>query len=141
MPQKLILAPILVRVAQAWAPKLFSWVLLPLNVRHCLGLSSYTISKKTYDPNSRKWQKNTFWPDLCPLASNLVDSPFFFKILALEVNRYHGQLSLCPISGKSNDPILRKVSYRRTNGWTDRWTDRQMDGNDFIERCRASSVQ
>ena len=66
---------------------------------------------------------------------------FLFKILALQVDRYHSQLSLCPISGKSNDPILRKVSYRRTNGWTDRWTDRQIDGNDFIDRCRASSVQ
>ena len=48
---------------------------------------------------------------------------FFFKNLASSVTRYHGQLSSCTISKKTNDPILRKLS----DGQTDRWTDRQMD--------------
>ena len=29
---------------------------------------------------------------------------------------------------KSNEPILRKRHYRRTNGWTDKQSDRSMDG-------------
>ena len=40
---------------------------------------------------------------------------FFFKNLALSVTRYHGQLSSCSISEKTNDPILKKI----INGWTD----------------------
>ena len=39
---------------------------------------------------------------------------FFFKNLASSVTRYHGQLSSCTISEKTNDPILRK----RTDRWT-----------------------
>ena len=29
------------------------------DVRHCCKLSSYSVSRKTYDPNSRKWQKTS----------------------------------------------------------------------------------
>ena len=57
------------------------------------------------------------------MAKNLVLSPilahwaanFFFKNLALSGTRYHGQLSSCTMSEKTNDPILRKLNY----GWTD----------------------
>ena len=49
---------------------------------------------------------------------------FFFKNLPSPVTRYHGQLSPCIISEKTNDPILRKLS----DGWTDRWNDRQTGG-------------
>ena len=48
---------------------------------------------------------------------------FFFKNLSLSVTRYHGQLSLCTISEKTNDPILRKLSDGRTYRRTDRPTD------------------
>ena len=48
---------------------------------------------------------------------------FFFKNLVLSVTRYHGQLSSCTISEKTNDPILTKFS----DGPTERPTDRQMD--------------
>ena len=47
---------------------------------------------------------------------------FLFFSLSLSVSRYHGQLSLCTISEKTNDPILRKCS--------DGWTDGQRDGRD-----------
>ena len=47
---------------------------------------------------------------------------FFSKNLALSVTRYHSQLSLCTISEKTNDPILRKFS----DGRIDRGTDRRM---------------
>ena len=41
---------------------------------------------------------------------------------ALPVTRYHGQLLLCTITEKANDPILRKLSDART--------DRQTDGRE-----------
>ena len=52
---------------------------------------------------------------------------FFFKNLAPSVTRYHGQLSSCTISEKTNDLILRKLSDGRTDG--------QTDESDFIGRC------
>ena len=51
---------------------------------------------------------------------------FFFKNLASSVTKYHGQLSSCTISEKTNDPILRKL---------DGQTDGQMDESDFIGCC------
>ena len=56
---------------------------------------------------------------------------FFFKNLALSANRYHGQLSSCTISEKTNELILRKFSDGRTEGQT----DRQTDESDFIGCC------
>ena len=73
------------------------------------------------------------------MAKNLVSRPilaylgriratnFFFKNLALSVARYHSQLSSCTISGKTNDPILRKPSDGGTNGQTEGGTDGQVD--------------
>ena len=52
--KKLISSQIFARLAQIWAPKIFLWVLLPLDVRYCRKLLSYKISIETYDPNSRK---------------------------------------------------------------------------------------
>ena len=49
---------------------------------------------------------------------------FFFKNLA--VTRYHGQLSSCKISEKTNDPILRKLS------------DDFINKSDFIGRCQTN---
>ena len=58
----------------------------------------------------------------------------FFKNLPASVTRYHGQLFLCTISEKTNNPILRKLSDGGTDGQTDRRTDEQTDESDFIER-------
>ena len=44
---------------------------------------------------------------------------FVFKNLTLPVTRYHGQLSSCTISGKTNDSILRKFTGGRRDGRTD----------------------
>ena len=38
-------------------PQFFSWVLPLLNVRHYCKLSFYAISRKTNEPNLRKWQQ------------------------------------------------------------------------------------
>ena len=51
--------------------------------------------------------------------------------MAPSVTRYHGQLSSCTISEKTNDPILRKLNDGRTDGRT----DGQTDESDFIVPC------
>ena len=51
----------------------------------------------------------------------------FLKNLASPVTRYHGQLSSCTISEKTNNPILRKFCDGRTDRLTDRLTDRRTD--------------
>ena len=77
--------------------------------------------------------------------------------MASSVTRYHAELSPCTISEKSNDPILRKLSDRRTNKETDgqrdrdreterqretdRQTDRQTDNSEFIGRCLTNVKQ
>ena len=97
--------------------------------------------------NKENGEKPHFGPDLGLLAPNSCRQIFFFKNLALSVTRYHGQLSLCTISEKTNDPVLKKLGNGRTDGRTDGWTDgrtdgqteggtyRQMDESDFIKRC------
>ena len=62
------------------------------------------------------------------MAKNLVLGPimahlaqiqaanFFFKNLVPSFTRYYGQLSLCTLSEKTNDPILRKLSEGQTDG-------------------------
>ena len=57
---------------------------------------------------------------------------FFFQ--ALSVTRYHGQLSSCTISEKTNDPILRKLSGGRTDGQT------ETDESDFMRHCPTHVV-
>ena len=56
----------------------------------------------------------------------------YFKNLALSITRYHGQLSSCKTSEKTNDPILRKLSDARTA----RRTDGRITGPD---RTRVTS--
>ena len=48
---------------------------------------------------------------------------FVFQNLASSVIRYYGQLSSCTISEENNDPILRKLSDRETNGQTEVQTE------------------
>ena len=77
------------------------------------------ISRKTNEPNLRKWQKLRFEPDFSK-PSPPPPTPFFFfpKNLAPLVTRYYGQLSSCTILKKTNDPILRKLSDGQTDGRT-----------------------
>ena len=113
--KKLIPGLILARLVQIWVPNIFFHGLLPLlYVRHCCKLSLYAISKKTNDPNSRKLRRTSFWAWFRPVGPKF-GRWFFFKNLASSDTRYHCQLSLCIILGKTNDPFLRKL----TNGWMD----------------------
>ena len=72
-------------------------------------------------------EKIIFCLILIYLAQILATNFFFFKNLALSVTSYHGQLSSCTLSEKTNDLILRKLSGGRTDG--------QTDESDFIGRC------
>ena len=79
-------------------------------------------------------KKPSFRPDFGPFGPNVGGQFFFFffKNLASIVTRYHGRLSSCTISEKTNDLILRRLSNGRTDGRTDRRTDgrtvRRTDG-------------
>ena len=79
-------------------------------------------------------KKSHIGPDLGPLSSNSdCIFFFFFKNLAFSYIRYHGQLLLCEISEKTNDPILRKLSDRQTN--------RQRDQSDVIGCCPTNVMR
>ena len=70
-----------------------------------------------------KGEKTHFGPNLGFCAQI-----FFFKNLDLSLTRYHGQLSSCTISEKTDDPILRKFS----DGRSDRRTDRRTEESGFV---------
>ena len=77
-------------------------------------------------------EKPHFGPDLGRLGSNLGCKNYFLsKNLASSVTRYHGHLSSCTISEKTNDPILRKFSDGRIDGRT----DGQTGESGFTGRC------
>ena len=60
---------------------LYSWVLPLPDVRHCRKLSPYVVSRKTYDPNSGEWRKDTFWDiDLGSLGPNSSHHFCFFLV-------------------------------------------------------------
>ena len=76
------------------------------------------------------------------MAKNLVSGPilainsgcqFFFTNLASSVTRYHGQISSCIISEKTNTPILRKLSRGRTDGRT--------DGRQWFQKTLSTDVE
>ena len=55
--KKLVLRLILAPLDRIWAPKFYSWILPLLHVIHHWKLSLYATSRKTNDPNLRKWKK------------------------------------------------------------------------------------
>ena len=109
MAKNLILGPILACLSEIWALKIFSWILLLIDLRYCRKLSLYSISRKKYDPNSRKWGKTSFGPDLDTLDPNSGRQFVFSKIWfgqSLDIMvRYHHAKYL----KKTNDPILKKI--------------------------------
>ena len=109
-------------------PKDFLWVLPLLGVRHCCKLSLYAISRKSNDPNSRKWQKNSIWVWFRPVGPKIKPQFFsfffsfakiwLFQSLDMMVNYHRVQYQ-----NKSNDSILRKLSDRWMHRPTNRLTD------------------
>ena len=59
-------------------------------------------------------KKPGFGSDYWPIWPKFRTPIFLKKNLDLSVTRYHGQLSPCAISEKTNDPIWRKLSDGRT---------------------------
>ena len=74
-------------LAQLWPlwckfglPNFFLWILSVLGIRHCYTLSLYAISRKTNEPNLRKWKKPSFRPDFGPFGQNSSCQIFFQKL-------------------------------------------------------------
>ena len=91
------------------------------------------FQRKLTNQTQENGKKPHFGPDLGPLIPTLA-CQFPFTDLSLSVNKYHGQLSSCSISEKTNDPILRK----RSDGRMDVETDREKEERDFIGHCPTS---
>ena len=72
-------------------------------------------------------KKLYFAPNFGLFHQNLDHQFFFFKNLAPSVTRYHGQISSCTMSEKTNVRILRKLSYGQK--------DQQTNEVDFIGHC------
>ena len=78
MIKNLVSGPILAQICLP-SQKTFFRVLLLQNITHCCKLSLYAISRKTTEPNLRKWHKKTsFWTAFEPFGPNLGPSIFFF---------------------------------------------------------------
>ena len=112
------------------------------STRNCCKLSFYAISRKTNEPNWRKWQKKLVLGIILVYLAQIQATKFvsffnffffffFFKNLAPSVTKYHGHLSSCTISEKTNDPILRKLRDRQTNRLSNRpeWFHRTLSDN------------
>ena len=104
--------------------KIFLWVLPLLDVRHSCKLSLYAISRKTKEPNLRKWLKNLV---LGPILAQIWAANFFFfskiwlrQSLDIMVSYHHVQYQ--------KKLMIQSRENLVTDGRTDRWTDRQTDG-------------
>ena len=69
---------------------------------------------------TQKMTKNIILGLICVHWVQIQAHNIFFLNLAASVTKYHGHLSSSKISEKTNLPIWRKFSDRRTNGQIDR---------------------
>ena len=83
------------------------------------------FQEKRINQTQENDKKPHFGLGLGQLGTNLGCQLFFIKHFVASVTRYHGELSSCKISEKTNDLILRKFSEGRTDGQTDGHRDRQ----------------
>ena len=105
--------PIWACLAQIWIQKFFSWVLPLLHIIHCCKLSLYAISRKTIEPNFRKWPKTIFAPNFGPFWPKFGLLNIFSWILPdLDVKNCF-KLSLHVISRKTKkiEKIAKKPSF------------------------------
>ena len=117
--KKFILGLILAGFDPNFVPKIFSWVLPLLDIRYCCQLLLYTISRKTYEANLRKWQKPSFGPNFGPFGPNS-SRQFFFR----KSGCFSHYISLSVINMYYIRKKLMIQSWEKavTNGQTDRWT-------------------
>ena len=105
----------LVRLIQIWIPKFFLWVLSVLHV-HCNMLSSYSISQKTYDPNSKNGKKTHFRTDFSLFGRNSSHQNLFIKLVVRYRYPKHSSYAIYRKINKSN---LRKwwKTYFQAQFW------------------------
>ena len=100
-------------------PKIFSWVLPLLDVKHCCKLSAYKTSGKTNKSNLKKWQKTYFGTQFWPLWHKFEPPKNFSRVLTLLDVEHCCKLSLYGISKKTNESKLKngkKPSFRSDFG-------------------------
>ena len=119
MAKYLIWDPILAHFGPNLFPKIFLWVLPLLHVRNCCKLSLYVISRKTNEPNLKKWKKKKFWAWFWPAFAQIWSPKIFLWVLPLLDVIHCYKLSLYAISRKTNEPHLRK--WHKTYFWTQFW--------------------
>ena len=109
-----------------------SWIKPWLDVRHCASYHCMQfwgkLMKQTWE-NGKKPSFGTSWGPFDPNSGSQIYI-YFFKNLAPSATRYHGHLSSCTISEKSNDPILRKLREGRT--------DRPTNGPEWFHRTLSN---
>ena len=81
-------------------------------------LTSCKKSEKSNEQILRKVRKCQFWAQKCPISAILGIIRVFLKKLAPSLSSVYWTLTSCKKSEKSNEPILRKRHYRRTDGRT-----------------------
>ena len=94
-----------------WAQNFFSQVLPQLDVRHCRKLSSYSISRKTYDPNSV--------------------TRYHGQVSSCKISEKANDPNLRKFSDRRTNGRTDRQADRRSG----RYADGQTDASDFIERC------
>ena len=89
----------------------FSWILAQLDVKIVASYSCMQFQGKLMNQTWENEKKNLVSDPIVPKFG----PPNCFKYLAPSVSRYQGHLLPCTISEKTNDPILRILSDRRTD--------------------------
>ena len=74
-----------------------------------------SLLAKTNDSILRKSPKTLFWGLFRPFFPIFEKIRIFPKNPALSLFYFYGPLTSCKISEKTNEPIMRKVCYRRTS--------------------------
>ena len=135
MVKNLISGQIWARSAQLCPPpQLFFVDFTLLYVTHCHKLSLYPISRKRYNPNSRKWQKasfQTYWTQIRAdqILRKLSDEPTGGQTDG-QANRKTDRQTDRQTDGRTDrqtDGQTNRQMDRRTDRWTDRWTDTRTD--------------
>ena len=115
--KKLNLEPVLACLAQIWYSKFFFlWALPLIDVIHCCKLSLHAISRKTNEPNFKKWQKKpSFRPILVPLTQMWAPKIIFYGLYLYSMLGFNASYHCMQFQGKLiNQPWEngRKPSFR-----------------------------
>ena len=109
----------------------FWWVLPLLDVIHCCKLSLYAMTRKTNEPNLRKWQKTLFWARfrlICPKFG----PPIFFFFFKTWLLSHYISLPAIIIYNIRKKLIIQSWENLVTDGQTDR------DGRQWFHRTLSN---